>query len=252
MFEYGSMSPTLTLHPSASIRREQVSALRDKIRSLEAPRMDTPTHPTLPVVANLFPERGLRRGGVYQLGPQYTLLWTLIAQMTRSGHFVGLVGFKHLGLRSAEDLGVDLDHLVIIKDPGNMWWHTTNTLIDALSLVALRPSGTLPSAHQRDRFQARLRERGSTLLVAGAWPGADAAITVEHSRWDGLEAGAGLLQRQELTLSYRGRRDSASRSLQLVVSADGINVAPRHDDASTITPLPMRRVADSAQERQAG
>lgn len=214
--------------------------------------MDAPVHPTLPVVADLFPERGLRRGGLYQLGPQYTLLWALIAQMTRSGHFVGLVGFKHLGLRSAQDLGVDLDHLVIIKDPGNMWWHTTNTLIDALSLVALRPSGTLPSAHQRDRFQARLRERGSTLLVAGAWPGADAAITVEHSHWDGLEAGAGLLQRQELTLSYRGRRDATGRSVQLVVSADGMSAVPRRDDASTITPLPMRRVAGSAQERQAG
>jgi hypothetical protein len=253
MFEYGSMSPTLTLHSSASTRREQVSALREQIRSLEAPRMDAPVYPTVPALTELFPDHGLRRGAIYELSPQHTLLWALIAQMTQLGHFVGLVGLQHLGLRSAQDLGVDLERLVIISDPRGAWWDATTTLVDALSLVALRPGGTVPSAHQRDRFHARLRERGATLLLSGRWPGADASVSVEQSRWDGIEAGAGVLQRQHLTLAHRSRRDADTRRIALTVSADGIQPEREQHDHYLVTSLPERAdVAPVTHHRQAG
>ncbi len=236
MFEYGSMSPALTLHSSDSLRESQLGALREKIRSLEAPRMEQGTYPVLPGLEKLFPDGGLRRGVVYSLSSQHTLIWALVAQGTQNGHFAATVGLSHLGVRSAEDIGVDLDRLVIVHQPGSQWWHSTSLLADAVSLVVVAPRGPLPSPHQRDRFEARLRERGSTLLFCGHWPGSEAQISVGRSSWEGLGRGSGLLQRQRLRLILEPRRVQHQRAVELMVSADGVEVDELHQAVTPIRP----------------
>ena len=250
MFEYGSMSPALTLHTSQPLREKQLGVLREKIRSLEAPRMEQGTFPALPGLEKLFPEGGLRRGSVYSLSGQHTLIWALIAEATQRGHFAASVGLSHLGVRSAEDMGVDLDRFVIVHQPGSHWWHSTSVLADAVSLLIVSPCGPLPSAHQRDRFEARLRERGSTMLICGHWPGADGQISVERSIWEGLAQGSGLLQRQRLRVVLEPRRASRRYSVELSVSAEGVSVneitsvvTPMRPDTATPSPVHYERHA---------
>jgi hypothetical protein len=251
MFEYGSMSPALTLHSSQPLRESQLGILREKIRSLEAPRIEQGTYPVLPGLEALFPDSGPRRGVVYSLSGQHTLIWALIAQATQNGHFAATVGLSHLGVRSAEDIGVDLDRLVVVHQPGSHWWHSTSLLSDAVSLVVVAPRGPLPSAHQRDRFEARLRERGSTLLLCGHWPGAEAQISVGRSSWEGLGRGSGLLQRQRLRLILEARRMHQQRAVDLVVSADGVAIEPLQQMVTPLRPA-IRETLSPDYQRHAG
>lgn len=228
MFEHVSMPPALTLSTEATTRQAQLTTLRNHIRALENTTLDHPSYPTLTGLEALFPHGGLRRGVIYDVSSHQSLLWLLLAGVTQAGHYAAIVGLPHLGLRSAHDLGVDLDKLVLLPQPGPRWWSVTNTLADALSLVVLRPGSMLPSAHQRDRFAARLRERGSTLLVCGSWPGAEGTLLVDRAHWDGLGHGWGLLQRQTLHCRYQDRREQVGRELHISISADGIHAtAPR-------------------------
>ena len=255
MFEYGSMSPVLTLSPHGEHRRVQLDTLRRTIRTLEAPQLDHPVLPTLSGLERLFPHGGLRRGAVYELSSHQSLLWLLTAGVTAGGHFAALVGLSNVGLRSAHDLGVDLDRLVLLSHPGNHWWSATNTLADALSLVAVRPGTVLPSVSQRNRFAARLRERGTTVLVCGRWPGAEATLSVERAHWEGLGHGAGVLQRQTLTCRHQARRDPVPRRVEVSISAEGIRISAlrvRPSTLSTLQPIRASRTVPAYLERQAG
>ncbi|AVG23993.1 Protein ImuA' [Pontimonas salivibrio] len=221
MFEHGSVSP-LTLHPTARIRREQVEALRQHIRHMESPPVDQPVFPSAVGVDKLFPDGGLRRGVVYEISEGRSLLWSLLAGPSQAGHWIALVGMAHLGLQAAADAGVNLERLVLVPQPGSSGFSVMSTLADALPLVVLSPSGALPPQSQRDRFQARLRERGATLLIRATWPGSEGRISVTQRSWEGLGHGFGLLSQQHITLSHQHRRETRPRYIDLCISSRGI------------------------------
>lgn len=225
MFEYGSVIP-LTLHPESATRQKQVRALQEKISRLESPQIDHPVLPSHPSLEALFPGGGMRRGVSYELHGGYSLLWSLLAAPSQHGHWSALIGLGHLGLQAAADLGVDLDRVVVVKNPGSGWFQIASALADAVCLVVLAPQGTLPPISQRDRLHARLRERGSTLIVHGQWPGHEGRLVVEQCRWEGLDRGAGVLQTQHLTLAHHSKRSATPRRVHTVISADGLHAAP--------------------------
>ena len=250
MFEHSSMSP-LTLHPTQP-RRQQVETLRERIRRLESPHIDQPTLPVLPALEDLFPERGLRRGVVYDLSEGRSLLWSVLSGPSRNGHWIGIVGMNHLGMQAAADAGVDLDRLVLVPEPGRHWWSVAAELADALPLVVLNPLGPLPGPQQRDRLQARLRERGSTLLLRGQWVGSEGRLAVAHRQWMGVGSGHGVFVEQHLTLVHQLRRESSPRRVEISVSARGIEtqhrapvqqIAPRIAQASTVDQMVSEKVA---------
>ncbi|MFK5065637.1 hypothetical protein ACI393_27955, partial [Klebsiella pneumoniae] len=72
------------------------------------------------------------------------------------------------------------------------------------------------------RLAARLRDRGTVLLVQGPWPQAEAVIDVADPRWAGLGQGHGYLAGRELTVSVRSKRTpTARRARMLLPAADG-------------------------------
>ncbi len=249
MFEHDSMAGAITLHPTANLRREQLNSLRQKIQAMQSPVLDQPVYPAKAAIRSLFPGGGLRRGSIYQISPHHSLLWLLIAEATRHGYYVALVGVAHLGFHSAAELGVDLERVVIVQ-PGQDWWTATSAMADAVSLLVVSPTGPLPSTGQRERLQARLRERGSTLLSRATWPGSDGLIEVTRSVWKGLGHGHGYLTDHLLDLSYRGRRDGAQRQLSLDISAQGVTRVPEAE-LTTLRP-PIASVSQNVFQRYAG
>lgn len=133
-----------------------------------------------------------------------TLLMALLAGPSAGGRWAAVAGMPEFGVEAAARFGIALDRLVLVPDPGRQWLTVVAALADVIPVVAVRPAGRVSPA-ESSRLQARLRQRGTTLLVAGEWPGSDARIGVEASDWQGLERGHGHLAEREVVVSVAGR-----------------------------------------------
>lgn len=202
-----------------------VHALRDKLERMQGRRMNAPVLPTHPAFTSLLPGGGLRSGSAYSLARSASLLLALMARPSQDGAWCGVVGMPELGAEAAEKYGLDLDRLVFIPDPGPRWLAVTATIADVLPVVAVRPPAGSTAARggaEATRLAARLRDRGTVLLVQGSWPQAEAAIDVADPHWTGLGQGHGYLAGRELTVSVSSRRSpNARRARMLLPAADG-------------------------------
>lgn len=143
------------------------------------------------------------------------------------------VGLPDLGIVAAAELGVDLTRLVLVPQPGADIAPVLSVLIDGFAVVAVAlPAGL--SAGGRRVLQARLRQAGAVLLVAGVWPGADVGLTVVQHQWSGLGAGYGRLRDRQLLLQVAGRRVGAHRGklVRLDLHATDENVIVSGQQAS--------------------
>lgn len=193
--------------------------------------------PVLPALDALVP--GLRRGSTLSVdGPAATsLALATAAGPSRDGAWVAAVGFPSLGLLAAAELGVSLERLVLVADPGpddgdgaGAWPAVVAALVDAFEVVLVHAGQRVRAADGR-RLVARTRERGAVLVQVGcsrptrtAWPeGADVALTVVDATWEGLGEGHGHLRARRVTVEAGGRRGAArSRRAELwLPSADG-------------------------------
>lgn len=232
MFDHGEM-PALALSPLADpvgTRAEErggsgaariqsvdtVQALQARIDALQRTRLDTRLMPTHEALADLLPDGGLREGAVYALSPSSTLVMALLLGPSQAGSWCAVIGMPEFGVEAAEGLGLDLDRLVLVPHPGDQWLAVASTLADALGIVVVRP-GRAASDGAVAKLAGRLRERGSTLLVVGPWPQAQAMISITASEWSGLGEGHGVLAERHVTLTVTSRRDPRPRSGQLLL-----------------------------------
>lgn len=210
-----------------AIVRTEAEALRDvrelraQLERMQGRRLDAPAMPTHPAFAGLLPGGGLRPGSAYALAPSTALLLALMARPSQDGAWCAAIGMPELGAEAAERYGLDLDRLVFVPEPGPRWLAITATIAEVMPVVAVRPPARVTDG-EVSRLAARLRDRGTVLLVQGAWPQAEAAIDVADPRWEGLGAGHGYLAGRELTVSVTSRRSpSARRARMLLPAADG-------------------------------
>ncbi|MBI1758383.1 MAG: hypothetical protein HYR62_04045 [Actinobacteria bacterium] len=167
--------------------------------------------PVLPELAGLLPSAGLRRGSTVAIHPgpgSTSLLLALLAAASAAGAWCGVVGWPELGGLAAVELGVVPARLIAVPDPGASWLVVASALLDGGDLVVVRPPARI-DARDALRLSARARERQSTLLVAGEWPGAELRLSTTDSRWFGLEHGAGHLVGRELAIQAHGRGAAA-------------------------------------------
>src|SRR6266508_1411984 len=144
--------------------------------------------PVLPPLAALLPGGGLRRGTVVEVGGSLRLALALAASVTQADLWAAAVGIPKLGVVAAVETGVALQRFVLVPDPDRRWAQVVATLLYAVDLVLTR----LPAGHGQAmcrRLTARARERGSVLLVLGAWPSPDLTLRVRGGPWLGLAAG---------------------------------------------------------------
>ena len=230
-------------HPGgvSSTKATTLGELRQRIRHLEHGRLPAATIPVLPGLDALFPEKGLTPGAVYSLPPHTSVMWALIAEATRNGHYVATVGKKHLGFHAAIEYGVALERLIVVPPIGHQWWQAVTALVDVVSIVVFSPTGPTPSPGARDTLTARARERGCALIATSSWPGVTGQVVVEDAQWEGLGEGHGVLASHELTLRYTPRHGAGSHRVRLIRDGSGSHILPY-----AITPVV--RLTPAAQE----
>ncbi|WP_225754248.1 hypothetical protein [Actinotalea sp. Marseille-Q4924] len=161
----------------------------------------------LPVPAGLgalLPEGALRRGSTVVVAGSTSLVLGLLADVSRSGGWVALVGLPDAGVLAAHQLGLELDRVALVPAPGPEAATAVAALLDGVDAVVVGPGAALTDADRR-RLSARARERSAVLLPTSPWPGAHVVLTAEGSRWEGLGRGSGRLRSRALAVRRDGR-----------------------------------------------
>lgn len=170
------------------------------------------TLPLRPDLTAVVPS--LRRGTVVELDGRgaTTLGLALAAGPSAAGSWVAAVGLPSLGLVAAADAGIDLERMAVVADPADRWATVVAALVDAIDVVLVGRPAHLRPADAR-RLTARVRERGSVLVVVGArWPDrTDLHLTVESPHWSGLGEGHGHLRARRVEVTVDGRGAAGRR-----------------------------------------
>jgi len=198
---------------------EEVSRLRAEIARIERGNRtagDTRMLPAPSGIARLLPEGGLRAGAVYSFAPSMPLVTALLAEPSKTGAWCAVIGMPELGIEAAAEAGVDLSRLAIVPHPGERWLGVASAIAEVVGVVALRPGARIGD-RDASRLSARLRERGTVLLVEGSWQQAEAAIGVEELAWSGLGQGHGYIERLEATIVVAARRSPAPRRGRVIL-----------------------------------
>jgi hypothetical protein len=215
--------------------------------------------PVLPAFEPLLPGGALRRGVTVAVGAASgvagatSLALALAAGPSQAGAWVAAVGLSSLGLVAADALGVALERLVLVADPGRDhtgWASVLGALVDGfdLVLVATGPALRLRPADAR-RLVARVRERGGILLaVGGDLPGerSPLRLTVTEAHWEGLGAGWGHLQGRRVTVETAGRGDATRPRQADLWLPDATGHAAPAEPLATPIPLHPRRLRRGA------
>ena len=174
--------------------------------------------PVLPELRGLLPGGGLRRGATVAVGGPVgagaggplrslgatTLLLALLAGASQAGSWCAVVGVPTLGAAAAAELGIALDRLALVPNPGPDWATVVAALLDGVDIVVAAVPGPV-AASVATRLTARARHRGSVLVPYGRWSGADVTLNAVGAGWHGLGAGRGRLRGRQLTITARGR-----------------------------------------------
>ena len=201
--------------PSAALsveRLDEVRELQQRITAMQATKLDSRALDMAPTVAGLLPG-GLKTGAAYTIEGSTSLVMALMAGPSQAGAWCGVVGVPTFGTEAAA-AGIDLERLALVPYPGDQWLPVTAALADVLTVVVVRPP-MMPSDGTVARLMSRLRERGTTLIVLGRWPGAEARLEVTRSEWHGLGEGHGYLRSRQLTVGVTSRTGQRERGLVL-------------------------------------
>lgn len=244
MFEHGEMPPTASPAVLAHPREtgETVRELQARIRQMQATKLDSRSIPTHPAIARLLPGGGLQEGSVYSVAGSGTLLMALLAGPSAAGSWCGIVGVPEFGVEAASRFGIDLERLVLVPNPGEHWLAVTAAVADVLSVVVARPPKRA-SDSSIARLAARLRQRGSTLIVLGSWPQSEAMLTLSKSDWSGIGQGNGYLAARQATVTVTSRLGGRPRSARLWLpdpSQQFREVEPVVRHLAPVAPTPVR------------
>ena len=114
-----------------------------------------------------------------------------------------------------------MERALVVRPESGKWANVLAALVGAIDVVVIAGRCELGPTDAR-RAMARLRERGSVLVVIGdRWPvGADVTLQVASGEWQGLGRGHGLLQSRRLSI-VGGGKGAASQPRSLDVFAPG-------------------------------
>lgn len=221
---------------SVQSRLRTAAELQARIRQMQTTKLDDRLLPTHPALAPLL-DGGLKQGAVYALERSAALLFALLAAPSAAGSWCAVIGVPEFGVEAASRAGIDLERLVLVPHPGDRWLTVTAAVADVMGIVVTRPPRRA-SAGNVSRLAGRLRQRGTTLFVLGAWPQAEAMLSVSASRWHGIGSGHGHLTEREVTVTVTTRLSGRPRSARLWLPDRGERIRP----ASQAVREPLREL----------
>ncbi|MGK5682401.1 hypothetical protein [Actinoplanes sp. URMC 104] len=215
---------------AAGLERANTTALAHAVQPAEEFELAPDASKLLPCppgLAPLLPWPGLRRGATITVTGSTSVLMHTLAAAMRDGAWAAVVGMPAFSPLAAHELGVPLDRLALIPEPGPDWPTIVGALIDGVDLVVV--ACPVPVEGVVRSLQARARQRGTVLIPTSVWPGVDVAITAGGRTWDGLGDGNGRLKRQTLQLQATGRGRAArprTTTLQLGEPGKPLRIPP--------------------------
>lgn len=207
------------ISPAGDSRAGEVLRLRREISRMQRRRSEHPLLPLDPAFSSLLPEQGLQTGTAYTVSPSPGLVLALLSAASGAGLWCAVVGMPTLGIEAAAAFGVELPRLILVPEPGDRWLAATSALAEVVPLIAVRPGGRVRDA-EMSRLGARLRDRGSTLLVVesdlfGVWPQSEGTIRLHDQHWEGIGEGWGLIEGSTATVTARTRHDFLATSVRV-------------------------------------
>jgi len=240
MVPMGNRFDTATLSAD-DVRAGEVLRLRREIGRMQRRRSEHPVLPLDPALSSLLPDEGLLTGAAYIVSPSPSLVLALLGAASRRGHWCAVIGMPTLGIEAAAAFGVDLERLILVPAPGERWLAVTSALAEVVPLIAVSP-GSPPRSADLSRLSARLRDRGATLLVAGAdrgsWPESQGSIRLSDPHWHGLGEGWGLLS--DCTATVTAQTRTSPRPSSVRVRLPGSQGAVESVETAAVTELPVR------------
>ncbi|WP_208020640.1 hypothetical protein [Labedella phragmitis] len=227
---------------------DRILELQARIKGMQETKLDARALPTVPALGPLLPGGALRAGSSYSVHRSALLALALLAGPSAAGSWCAVVGMPTLGAEAAAGLGIDLERLVLVPDPGEQWLAVTAAMADVVTVVLTRPPGRV-SPGDLARLTARLRQRGAALVVLGDWPQSEATLRVSGGSWEGIGHGHGHLAARQVTVTseVRGAGRPLSATLWLPDATAGISAAAQPAAVSPIDPsVPERSDAESA------
>jgi hypothetical protein len=196
--------------------------------------------PVLPVLQPLLPHGALQRGTTLAVSGNAacSLALATVAGASAAGSWVAMVGLPSLGLAAAAEMGVALERLLLVAQPPlREWGMVMATLIDGVDIVVVRLASSVRAGDAR-RLQARVRQRGSVLVVIGGGGPLEADVrwTTTVEGWVGLDDGAGHLQGRRVVVEAGGRR-AAARARRVALWLPDSEGGVRADDSGTVVAL---------------
>jgi hypothetical protein len=207
-----------------------ITGLAERARPVAASH--TRLLPVTDSLAELLPEKGLRRGSSVMVnadeaGGATTLALGLLRAASAAGSWCVGVGLPDLGGLSLSESNLDLDRVAFVPWPGPHFAETVALLIEGIDIVVLCPPQRVRAQAVR-RLMARVRDRRAVLIVlaSGAtWPeGCDVELRVEAARWVAAGRGGDCLRQRRGTVTAVGRR-SANRPVQRQLWLPGESLA---------------------------
>ena len=207
MFEYEGMTDAALALSSPAPAGEEIRALQSRIQAMQATKLDSRAVPTHSALAGLLPGGSLRAGSAYSVESSTALVMALMAGPSAEGVWCGVVGLPDFGLEAAARFGIDLSRLALVPHPGEEWLAATAAIADVVGVVVTRVPGRVPDSAVA-RLQARIRQRGATLIVLGDWPQSEATLRLSESSWSGIGVGHGYLAGRQASVSVTARAGS--------------------------------------------
>lgn len=187
--------------------RLPVAELQARIRGMQATTLNSKSMPTTADIAPLLPGGALKEGSAYSVSGSTNLAMTLLAGPSAAGAWCAVVGVPNFGAEAAARCGIALERLALVPSPGDQWLTVTAALVDVMGAVLLCPPARASDAEMA-RLNARLRQRGTALIVLGDWPQSEATLELHENSWQGLGEGHGYLSAREATVSVLARAGS--------------------------------------------
>jgi hypothetical protein len=159
----------------------------------------------LPLLAPMQPLFGgrLRRGAVVAIEGDHgrtSLAMVLLAGVSAAGGWCGVVGVPAFGCLAAEELGIRLEALALVPNPGPEWAEVVGALATGMDAVLVDPAMPVSGALAR-RLAAKARQHRCTLFTLGsAWEGSDVRVSILRQEWLGLGQGRGRLRSRRMTV----------------------------------------------------